>query len=133
MTTSKATYHALRGLTLTIDGHEFDVGNKLTILNAGFAVLVATDPAGQAWLEQHTGSFPAGPGWGDLPGPGFTDDPVVLAMALRAWYQTVSQPIDPMLVIPTQTAARLELESRGIPSFEGVPLILENGRLVPQP
>lgn len=133
MTTSKATYHALNGLTLTIDGLEFGVGDKLTILNSGFAVLMARNSAGEAWLEQNTGSFPAGPAWGELPGPGFTDDPVVLAMALRAWHRTGEQPLEPMLVIPTHEAARLELVARGIPSLDGVPLIFENGRLVPQP
>lgn len=133
MNTTKATFDALSGLTLTIDGLQFDVGDKLTVLNAGFAVLMAKDQEGKAWLAQNTGGLPAGPNWDALSGPGFTDDPVVVALALRAWHWTVDQPLDAVLDVPTTEAAKAELAARKVPSLDGVPLIMEDGRFVPLP
>ncbi len=133
MNITKANYDPLQGLTLTIDGLRFSVGDKRTILDAGFACLMAQDPGGEAWVSSRTGGFPAGPGWDEQQGPGFTQNPVVVALALRVWGLDDDSDLDRLLAIPTSDEARAELSRRRIPSYDGVALVMDHGRLVPKP
>ncbi len=86
------------------------------MLNAGYALLMPANQAGRFWISRHTGGLPAGPGWNDLPGPGFTDDPVVVAMALRIWRWNIDQSDGPdpagdgsVLVKPDRPIKRLTI------------------------
>lgn len=121
MNLTSASHDPVAGLQLTIDDLRFAVGDKLSVLEAGYAVLLAEDAAGEAWLAAHTGGLPASPEWTELPAPGFVNDPVVVELALRAWHGELASGAVP---VPTVAEALAALARRGLPRWE-----LVDGRL----
>jgi len=114
MNLTRASHDPVAGLQLTIDDLRFAVGDKLSVLEAGYAVLLAEDAAGEAWLAANTGGLPASSEWAALPAPGFVNDPVVVELALRAWHGELGAGEVP---VPTVAEAVAALAGRGLPRW----------------
>jgi len=74
-------------LHLRIDGHHVTTGEKYTIIELGYAVLLAKDDAAQAWIDGLAEMIPADVelGRNEVSG-GVTADPVVVALSYADWW-----------------------------------------------
>ena len=83
--------HGLHCLRLRISGHRLTTGEKYTIIELGYAVLLAVDESSISWLAENTESIPADPNWGrglltGSRGMAITSDCVVVALSYWDWW-----------------------------------------------
>jgi hypothetical protein len=83
--------HGLDCLFLRIDGHRVTTGEKYTIIELGYAVLLGVDDSSSTWLNTITETIPAEPtqGRGLLTGSegmAITSNPVVVALSYLDWW-----------------------------------------------
>ena len=94
-------------LEVVIDGRRFQVGEKYTILELGYAVYLM-DLEDENWLQENGDSIPEDPtenraelksGHGIL----ITADPILVALAIESWWSRngIPQPQNVQLPIPT--------------------------------
>jgi hypothetical protein len=108
----------LDGLYVTISGYSFWAGDKYTILELGWAVYINNDIP-KAWLLEFGENRPADDEVSALEsgnGMLITSHPILVALALRAWWHRNGRPIDtaPIVEIPTLEEAIEELKRREI-------------------
>jgi hypothetical protein len=95
-------------LEVIIDGRQFRVGEKYTILELGFVVYIMVGQDDEDWLRENGDVIPADPsdsreeirsGHGVL----ITADPVLVALAIESWWSRngIPKPQDVSLPIPT--------------------------------
>lgn len=114
-----ATIDAIDILHVEIDGHRFFAGEKYTILEQGWAVYLAEGHLPEDWLRQYGETSPARDGWNELASKGnrlITSHPVLVALALRAWWHRNGSPVPtaPTVPIPTFAEAVEEVRRRKI-------------------
>ena len=133
-----AEFDPLCGIIVTIDNIEFFVGDKLTFLDLGFSPLIAWGTDGSqdaiekaaAWKQKHCKQLPPMPD-GRLDSKDFTDDPVIIELAQRAWHNEI-QPGE--VDIPSRDEAVEALKRRGVPKLlDGRPARIHDGRFEPVP
>ena len=106
-------------LHVHICGKPFWAGEKYTILEQGWAVYLAEGEVTDDWLLEYGEVRPAGGGWNELAsrrGMLVTSHPVLVALALRAWWHRNGRdiPTQPHVDIPTFTEAVDEVRCREI-------------------
>ena len=106
---------------VTISGHRFWSGEKYTILELGWAVYVAEEEedVSEEWMSKHGEIRPAEDDWNELAsrhGMLVSSHPVLVALALRAWWHRNGQRIStaPAVVLPTFAEAVDEVRGRKI-------------------
>jgi len=106
-------------LYVHIDGRQFWAGDKYTILEMGWAVYLAEDNVPEDWLRKYGEARQAEEGWNELASEGsmlVTSHPILVALAIRAWWHRNGQPITtaPSVKVPTFSEAVDEVRSRKI-------------------
>ncbi len=106
-------------LHVAISGYRFRAGEKYTILEMGWAVYIAEAEVSEEWFRVHGEVRPAEEGWNELasrPGMLVSSHPVLVALALRAWWHRNGQqlPTAPAVVLPTFDDAAAEVRKRRI-------------------
>lgn len=94
------------GLTVYIDGYAFHAGEKYTILELGWAVYQAVSEVPEEWMRKHGECRAAEGDCGPLETTAsmlMTSHPVLVALALRAWWHRNGRRIRtaPQVPVPT--------------------------------
>jgi hypothetical protein len=106
-------------LHVCIDGVQFCSEEKYTILEMGWAVYLAEDKVPDDWMRARGETRPSEEGWNDLASKGstlITSHPILVALAIRAWWHRNGQPIPtaPEVEVPTFAEAVAQVRSRKI-------------------
>lgn len=106
-------------LKLRLDGRLFVAGTKFTILELGWAVYESAQDLPSDWLLKYGETRPAEEGCNELASDSrtlVTSHPILVALALRAWFHSNGRPIPtaPKVPIPTITEAFEEVRTRPI-------------------
>lgn len=114
-----ATIYEEGTLTVEIDGYRFFAGEKYTILELGWAVFVCYDRVSSDWMKLRGETRPRDSDTNELrSGVGMliTSHPVLVALALRAWWHINGIPIAtaPDVAIPSFSEAVAEVRNRKI-------------------
>jgi hypothetical protein len=83
--------HGKYGLHLRVNGHRLTAGEKYTIIELGYAILLALDESSYDWLAKASETVPADKDGGRGPlrgsdGMAVTSDPVVVALSYTDWW-----------------------------------------------
>jgi len=106
-------------LHVSIGGYRFFAGEKYTSLEMGWAAYVAEEDIPEEWMRQYGETRPAEEGWNELAsssGTLVTSHPVLVALALRAWWHGNDRPIPtaPRVRVPDFDEAVDEVRRREI-------------------
>jgi hypothetical protein len=89
VTSARLGQHSLH---LRIDGHHITTGEKYTIIELGYAVLLAEDEAAQTWIDGLNERIPADEEMGRPEVAGrVTSDPIVVALSYTDWWARNSE------------------------------------------
>lgn len=117
----QAARHGIHSLHLRINGHHVVAGDKYTIIEMGYAILLGVDESSYRWLDRISKTVPAdeGGGRGSLrggDGMAVTSDPVIVALSYTDWWarNTEGFKAGRSLRIPTQEEAALIVRNRKI-------------------
>lgn len=106
-------------LEVLISGHRFWAGEKYTILELGWAVYRAEDELPEDWVRKYGETRAGDQDWSEFNSTSsllMTSHPVLVALALRAWWQRNRRPIAtaPIVEVPTFEAAVEMVRTREI-------------------
>jgi hypothetical protein len=108
-------------LHLVIDRHRVNAGEKYTIIEMGYAVLLAANDESNSWLAEITETIPPNPdgsrgrlSGGD--GSAVTSDPIVVALSYQDWWARNTDGFEPgrEMPIPTREEATHIVRNRRI-------------------
>ena len=135
MKIERATYDALDGLAVWIDGLGFAVGEKRTFIDLGYALLMrlsldVDEKRFQRWMAENCKKLPPTQEF-RFDSKDWTDEPVIVEIAQRAWHGELDEG---EVQIPSHDEAVAALKRRGVPKLlDGRPARIHDGIFEPVP